>query len=488
MMSKSLKSLLTNVPTIAIIGDGSCSISQITSDSRAVSEGTLFAAVKGTQVDGHSFIEKAINQGAKAILLEHLPENPIEGVTYIQVESVPAELGKVAAHFYDNAQDELIIVGCTGTNGKTTVTTLLHDLFQHLGYKCGLLSTVEYRIGSEIFPSTHTTPDSISIHKLFKKMVDEGCTHCFMEVSSHAVDQKRISGIQFKGGIFTNITHDHLDYHKTFENYIKAKKAFFDALGPEAFSLTNKDDKNGMMMLQNTKSTRYTYSLHGGADFNVKIIESDFSGMQIKLQGEDIWTPLVGKFNAYNLLAVYAAATLITEGLEEISVAMSALGRVNGRFEAINGPEGRAAIIDYAHTPDALENVIQTIKNIQKGDSQLICVVGCGGDRDREKRPVMGHTASSRCDKVIFTSDNPRSESPEAIISDMMTGVEPQNQRKVLKITDRSEAIKTALFLSQPGDVILIAGKGHETYQEINGVKYEFDDKKITQNLFKILG
>lgn len=487
-MSKSLKSLLTGIPTIAIIGDGDCNILHVTSDSRTVSEGTLFAAVKGTQVDGHQFIEKAITMGAKAILLETLPETTVEGVTYIQVESVPAELGKVASHFYDNAQDELIIVGCTGTNGKTTVTTLLHDLFQYLGYKCGLLSTVEYRIGTEIFPSTHTTPDSISIHKLFKKMVDEGCTHCFMEVSSHAVDQKRISGIQFKGGIFTNITHDHLDYHKTFDNYIKAKKAFFDTLGPEAFSLTNKDDKNGMVMLQNTKSTRYTYSLHGGADFNVKIIESDFSGMQIKLQGEDIWTPLVGKFNAYNLLAVYAAATLITEGLEEISVAMSALGRVNGRFEAINGPEGRAAIIDYAHTPDALENVIQTIKNIQKGDSQLICVVGCGGDRDREKRPVMGHTASSRCDKVIFTSDNPRSESPEAIISDMMTGVEPQNQRKVLKITDRSEAIKTALFLSQPGDVILIAGKGHETYQEIKGVKHDFDDKKITQNLFKILG
>jgi len=488
MINKSVKNLLGNVSVVSFSGDENALISHITSDSRAVTQGTLFTAVKGTQVDGHTFVEKAISQGAIAILLENLPTQLQPEITYIQVESVPAELGKIAAHFYDDAQEELIIVGCTGTNGKTTVTTLLHDLFQHLGYKCGLLSTVEYRIGNEIFPSTHTTPDSISIHKLFKKMADEGCTHCFMEVSSHSVVQHRISGIDFKGGIFTNITHDHLDYHKTFDNYIKAKKGFFDALGPDAFSLTNKDDKNGMVMLQNTKSTRYTYSLHGGADFNVKIIENDFSGMQIKLQGEEIWTPLVGKFNAYNMIAVYAAATLITEGTEEIAVAMSALGRVNGRFEAINGPEARTAIIDYAHTPDALENVIQTIKNIQKGDSQLICVVGCGGDRDREKRPVMGHTASSRCDKAIFTSDNPRSESPEAIISDMMTGVEPQNQRKVIKITDRSEAIKTAIFLSQPGDVILIAGKGHETYQEIQGVKHEFDDKKITHNLFKILG
>ncbi len=488
MSTKTLSKLLKNVSVVSIFGDDQVEISLIASDSRQVQAATLFAAVKGTQVDGHSYIEKAVSLGAVALLVEDLPTQLLDGITYIQVESVPAELGKIASHFYDDAQEELIIIGCTGTNGKTTVTTLLHDLFQHLGYKCGLLSTVEYRIGAEIFPSTHTTPDSISIHQLFKKMVDEGCTHCFMEVSSHSVVQHRISGIDFTGGIFTNITHDHLDYHKTFENYIKAKKGFFDGLGPNAFSLTNKDDKNGMVMLQNTKSTRYTYSLHGGADFNVKIIENDFTGMQIKLQGEEIWTPLVGKFNAYNMIAVYAAATLITEGTEEIAVAMSALGRVNGRFEAINGPEARTAIIDYAHTPDALENVIQTIKHIQKGDSQLICVVGCGGNRDREKRPVMGHTASSRCDKVIFTSDNPRSESPEAIIQEMMQGVEPQNQRKVIQITDRKEAIKTAIFLSQPGDVILIAGKGHETYQEIQGVKHEFDDKKITNQLFKILG
>lgn len=474
-----MKSLREIISPLKLTGIGLADqvIHNVTLDSRTVTTGSLYAAIKGTQVDGHSFIEKAVEAGACAILHESPITQIKEGVCYIQVENVSIALGQILYEFQDRCLDDLVIVGTTGTNGKTTVSTLLFDLFTQLGYRCGLISTVSYRIAEATVNSTHTTPDAVSLHRLFKQMYDEGCTHVFMEVSSHAIHQNRIAGIPFSGGIFTNITHDHLDYHGTFAEYIKAKKMFFDGLGSQAFSLTNKDDRNGLVMLQNTRSTRYTYGLNGTADFNAKIWESDFSGMHLRLSDKDIWSPLVGKFNAYNMLAVYAAATLITEGQEEIEVAMSALSRVSGRFETLAGPGNRTVIVDYAHTPDALENVLQTIKDIQKSESQLITVIGCGGNRDAEKRPQMGAIASHKSQRCVFTSDNPRNEDPNTIIEEMMSGVEPINLRKVLKITDRAEAIKTAVALSFPGDVILIAGKGHETYQETNGVRIEFDDR-----------
>lgn len=484
-MSKSISELLENVKTIEIIGSSSSKVEGLSIDSRLVVNHGLYAAIKGTQVDGHSFIDSAIEKGATVILCQELPKSPKENVTFIKVENTAVALGQIASNFHHRVIEDLIIVGCTGTNGKTTVTTLLFDLFTHLGYKCGLISTVEYRIGKDIYPSTHTTPDVVSLHNLFAKMSEEGCTHVFMEVSSHALDQDRIAGIPFAGAIFTNITHDHLDYHITFDNYIKAKKKFFDLLNEDAFSVTNKDDKNGLVMLQNTKSIRYTYSLKGTADFNVKIIESDFGGMLLRIGSADIWTPLVGTFNASNLLAVYATAKLLTQGDEDIEVAMSALGRVNGRFEAIAGPNSRTAIVDYAHTPDALENVIRTIQNIRQGQSNIITVIGCGGNRDAAKRPEMGKIASRMSERCLFTSDNPRNEDPAQIIEEMMVGVAAEHTRKVLKITDRSEAIRTAVLLSQPGDVILIAGKGHETYQEIQGVKHPFDDRIIVTEEFK---
>jgi len=482
-----VKSLRELISTLKLKSHGldNQQIENITLDSRTVRNNSLYAAIKGTQVDGHDYIEKAIQAGAVAILHEDSIENPISGVCYIQSENVSETLGQVLYEFEDRCLDDLVIIGTTGTNGKTTISSLLFDLFTQLGYRCGLISTVNYRIAEKTFNSTHTTPDAVSLHGLFKQMHDAGCTHVFMEVSSHAIHQNRIAGIPFSGGIFTNITHDHLDYHGTFENYIKAKKMFFDNLSSEAFSLTNKDDRNGLVMLQNTRSTRYTYGLNGTADFNAKIWESDFSGMHLRLSDKDIWSPLVGRFNAYNMLAVYAAATLITEGQEEIEVAMSALTRVSGRFETISGPENRTIIVDYAHTPDALENVIQTIKEIQKAESQLITIIGCGGNRDAAKRPKMGAIASQYSQRCLFTSDNPRDEDPNVIIEEMMTGVEPVNLRKVLKITDRAEAIKTAVALSFPGDVILIAGKGHETYQETKGQRIDFDDRIWAQNSLK---
>jgi UDP-N-acetylmuramoyl-L-alanyl-D-glutamate--2,6-diaminopimelate ligase len=443
--------------------------------------------MSGTQVDGHEFIEKAIELGAKAILHSNEVAH-IEGISYIKVNDVSEALGQISLQFYDEAADNLIIVGTTGTNGKTTISTLLFELFTKLGYVCGLVSTVENRIANKIVPSTHTTPNVIALHGLFAQMLEEGCTHCFMEVSSHAIDQNRIAGIKFAGGIFSNITHDHLDYHITFDNYIKAKKRFFDQLPSDAFAITNKDDKNGSVMLQNSKATKYTYGLKGNADFRLRILESDFNGMLLQINGKDIWTSLVGDFNAYNFLAVYGAAFLLTEGEEEIDIPLSALGRVNGRFEAIAGTENKTAIVDYAHTPDALENVIKTINNIRQNGVNLITVVGCGGNRDTSKRPEMGQIASKLSDRVIFTSDNPRNEDPNAIIDAMDGGVEIQFKKKVLKITDRKEAIKTAILLSNPGDVILVAGKGHETYQEVNGVKYPFDDKQIISELFNELG
>jgi UDP-N-acetylmuramoyl-L-alanyl-D-glutamate--2,6-diaminopimelate ligase len=484
---KNLNQLLTSVRNAKVHGDRELQIQGLTIDSRTVKSNYLYAAMTGTQVDGHEFIEKAIELGARAILHSNEVAH-IEGVSYIKVDDVSEALGQISLQFYDEASDNLIIVGTTGTNGKTTISTLLFELFTKLGYVCGLVSTVENRIAHKIIPSTHTTPNVIALHALFAQMLEEGCTHCFMEVSSHAIDQNRIAGIKFAGGIFSNITHDHLDYHITFDNYIKAKKRFFDQLPSDAFAITNKDDKNGSVMLQNSKATKYTYGLKGNADFRLRILESDFNGMLLQINGKDIWTSLVGDFNAYNFLAVYGAAFLLTEGEEEIDIPLSALGRVNGRFEAIAGTENKTAIVDYAHTPDALENVIKTINNIRQNGVNLITVVGCGGNRDTSKRPEMGQIASKLSDRVIFTSDNPRNEDPNAIIDAMDGGVEIQFKKKVLKITDRKEAIKTAILLSNPGDVILVAGKGHETYQEVNGVKYPFDDKQIISELFNELG
>ncbi len=484
---KNLNQLLTSVKNAKVHGDRELQIQGLTIDSRTVESNYLYAAISGTQVDGHNFIEKAIELGARAILHSNEVAH-IEGISYIKVDDVSEALGQISLQFYDEAADNLIIVGTTGTNGKTTISTLLFELFTKLGYVCGLVSTVENRIGNKIIPSTHTTPNVIALHALFAQMVEEGCTHCFMEVSSHAIDQNRIAGIKFAGGIFSNITHDHLDYHITFDNYIKAKKRFFDQLPSEAFAITNKDDKNGSVMLQNCKATKYTYGLKGNADFRLRILESDFNGMLLQINSKDIWTSLVGDFNAYNFLAVYGAAFLLTEGEEEIDIPLSALGRVNGRFEAIAGTENKTAIVDYAHTPDALENVIKTINNIRQNGVNLITVVGCGGNRDTSKRPEMGQIASKLSDRVIFTSDNPRNEDPNAIIDAMDGGVEIQYKKKVLKITDRKEAIKTAILLSNPGDVILVAGKGHETYQEVNGVKHPFDDKQIISELFNELG
>lgn len=484
---KNIETLITTVKNAQVTGNVQEKIEGLTIDSRTVKNQFLYAAMPGTQVNGHDFIETAIAAGAKAILHSENIDYT-EGISYIKVKDVSEAIGQIALQFYDEAADNLIIVGTTGTNGKTTISTLLFELFTKLGYVCGLVSTVENRIANAIIPSTHTTPNVIALHELFAKMVEEGCTHCFMEVSSHAIDQNRIAGIKFAGGIFSNITHDHLDYHKTFDNYLKAKKRFFDQLPAESFALTNKDDKNGLVMLQNCKATKYTYGLKGNADFKVRVLESDFNGMLLQINGKDIWTSLVGDFNAYNFIAVYGTAFLLTEGDEEIDIPLSALGRVNGRFEAIAGTENKTAIVDYAHTPDALENVIKTINNIRQAGIQLITVVGCGGNRDAEKRPEMGQIAGKLSDRVILTSDNPRNEDPNAIIEAMESGVEIQHKKKVLKITDRKEAIKTAILLSNPGDVILVAGKGHETYQEVNGVKHPFDDKKIIAELFNQLG
>ncbi len=488
-MNRQLSSLLESISSTQCLGADvhSQSIQDITIDSRKASTGVLFAALQGTQVDGHDFIPKAIEQGCTAILCSTSPKEINPKCCYILCADVRETLGKICKEFHNNVIDDLIIVGTTGTNGKTSVSTLLFDYFTQQGYQCGLVSTVEYRIGKTVLPSTHTTPDIVGLHQLMAEMAKAGCTHCFMEVSSHAAHQNRIASIPFTLGIFTNITRDHLDYHGTFDNYLKAKKSFFDNLPASAMAITNKDDKNGMVMIQNTKAIRYTYAMKQSADFTVRVLEHDFNGMQLQLNKQALWTPLIGEFNAYNLCAVFAAVFLLTQGDEEAAVKMSALGTVNGRFQVLQGPNRITAIIDYAHTPDALENVIGTINQIRKNSAQLITVVGCGGNRDQGKRPQMGKIAASLSSKVIFTSDNPRNESPESIIAQMQEGVEPQHFKRTLKITDRKEAIRTACMLAQPGDVILIAGKGHETYQEIQGVKHPFDDKQITQESFNLI-
>jgi UDP-N-acetylmuramoyl-L-alanyl-D-glutamate--2,6-diaminopimelate ligase len=484
---KSLKQLIATLDSAQVFGQVEVEVNGLQIDSRSVSSGNLYAAMKGTTVDGHTFIEGCLNAGASAILCEVLPASLRDGVAYVLVDHVAKALGEICLNFYDRKAENITIVGTTGTNGKTSVSTLLFDLFTLRGNLCGLISTVENRIGTDIMPSTHTTPNIVALHGLLAQMADAGCSHCFMEVSSHAVDQRRIAGVPFAAGVFTNITHDHLDYHKTFDNYIKAKKQFFDQLPADAFAVTNKDDRNGMVMLQNTKAMRYTYAMKQPADFTVRVSEHDFTGMQLQLNQTEFWTPLIGGFNAYNLCAVYATAFLLTEGDAELPIQMSALGKVNGRFEVLRGPNRITAIVDYAHTPDALKNVLQTINEIRKNSVNLITVVGCGGNRDQAKRPEMGKLASAMSNRAILTSDNPRLEDPQSILEQMEAGVEPQNYKRIVKIVDRKEAIKTAVLMAQSGDIILVAGKGHETYQDIQGVKHPFDDKIILSETFKLI-
>ncbi|MCU0421446.1 MAG: UDP-N-acetylmuramoyl-L-alanyl-D-glutamate--2,6-diaminopimelate ligase [Bacteroidia bacterium] len=456
-------------------------------DSREAKSGMLFFAVKGTQTDGHVYIEDVINKGVSVICCETLPNRLHANITYIQVENSAETMGIAASQFYNEPSKKLKLVAVTGTNGKTTVATLLFKLFRSFNHDCGLLSTVQNQINDQIIPSTHTTPDSIKINALLHQMVQQGCEYAFMEASSHAIHQHRISGLYFAGVVFTNITHDHLDYHGTFANYIQAKKKLFDDVNSDAFALTNKDDKNGSVMLQNTKATRYTYAIKSTADFKAKIIESDFTGMLLSINDQEAWFRLVGNFNAYNLLAIYGTAFLLGKDKHEIITHLSNLEAVKGRFEYVRSELGTIAIIDYAHTPDALKNILDTINEIRTKNEKLITVVGCGGNRDAAKRPVMGDIASELSTHVIFTSDNPRNENPETILDDMQSGVKPLHYKKTLRISDRKEAIKAAVAQSGKGDIILIAGKGHENYQEINGIKYPFDDKDTVNELFKIM-
>jgi UDP-N-acetylmuramoyl-L-alanyl-D-glutamate--2,6-diaminopimelate ligase len=470
------------IKPIAIHGNDELEVAGLTLDSRAVQAGYLFAATRGAHTDGHLYIAKAIELGATAVLCEEATDLQ-EGITYVVVENAAEALGIIASEYYENPSSNITLIGVTGTNGKTSIATMLYQCFMNLGHKSGLLSTIKYSINGVDTASTHTTPNSVRINELLAEMVHAGCEYAFMEVSSHALHQYRTAGLEFKGGVFTNITHDHLDYHTDFKEYLYTKKRLFDGLPSDAFALVNKDDKNGATMVQNTKATKYTYSLKSVSDFKTKVIESDFDGMLVDLGGMEVWLRLVGHFNAYNMLAVYGVAFLLGKEHLDIVTALSAINSVDGRFQSIK-EAGITAIVDYAHTPDALQNVVDTINAIRTKNEQLITVVGCGGDRDTAKRPVMARIACQASDRVILTSDNPRTEDAGAIIEDMMEGVEPQHYKKVLKISNREEAIKTAISLSNTGDVILVAGKGHETYQEIDGVRHPFDDKEIiTKNL-----
>jgi UDP-N-acetylmuramoyl-L-alanyl-D-glutamate--2,6-diaminopimelate ligase len=476
---KVLADLLQNVTTRQIRGAADVLISSITYDSREVRTGSMFFAVKGTRVDGHSFIAQVISKGAVAVVCETIPAKSTYDVTFIQVENSSYTSGVIASNWFRNPSGKLKLVGITGTNGKTTTVTLLFNLFRKLGFHTGLLSTILNRIDDEIIPSTHTTPDAIHLNKLLDEMVKKGCSFCFMEVSSHAIVQNRVAGLTFAGGIFSNITHDHLDFHKTFDEYLKAKKRFFDELPPTAFALTNMDDRNGMVMIQNTNASTHTYSFQKMADFKGRIIEAPLDGLHLEIDGNEIWCRLVGRFNGYNLLAVFAASVLLGQDPLEVLTILSNLESVEGRFDYIKSPQGIIGIVDYAHTPDALQNVLETINQLRSGNEMLITVVGCGGDRDKSKRPVMARIAARLSDKVILTSDNPRTEAPEQIIAEMHAGVEKEFSRNVQTITDRHVAIRIACAMSRDNDVILIAGKGHEKYQEVNGIKHPFDDKEI---------
>jgi len=485
---KSLNTLLSGIEVLQLIGNDKVSINALQMDSRKVQAGDLFAAISGTQVDGHQYIQQCIQQGATAILCEKIPAEIVETVTYIRVSDSSRALGIVAANFYNNPSNQLKLIGITGTNGKTSVATLLFRLFRALGKNVGLLSTVQNQINETVIPATHTTPDAIGLNALLNSMVVAECEYCFMEVSSHAVHQSRIAGLQFTGAAFTNITHDHLDYHKTFDNYIKAKKQFFDELPATAFAVINADDRNGSIMLQNTKAAKHTYSLKTPSKFKAKIIDNNITGLQLDINNQDVHVRLIGEFNAYNILLVYAIATLLGEEKMEVLRILSSLTPPDGRFEqVVSSNEGIVGIVDYAHTPDALKNVMHTINAVRNGNERLISVVGCGGNRDAAKRPLMAMIASKFSDKAIFTSDNPRNEDPNEILKQMNEGVPAPEKKKVITIADRREAIRTACSLAQQNDIILIAGKGHEKYQEINGVKHEFDDREVLVATFKEL-
>lgn len=484
-MNRKLKHIIHNIPC-KLSGSDDISIQKLEFDSRKVEKGDLFIALRGTQLDGHNYIGRAIDQGAVAVMCESVPEKIVaKGVSIIQVNNSASALGDLASNFYDNPVQSLKLVGVTGTNGKTSIVTLLYSLLTQMGVKCGLLSTVINRVGQKEVPATHTTPDTITIHRLLKEMLDEGCTHVFMEVSSHAIDQDRIAGLEFDLAIFTNLTHDHLDYHKTFDDYLKTKKRLFDGLAESSFALVNNDDRNGKVMVQNTSAKVKTFGVKSVTDFKAKIIESHFDGMLITLDNQELWIKLIGLFNASNMLAVYGAACLLGFPNEEILRIISTLNTVEGRFENIQSSNEITAIIDYAHTPDALKNVLTTIREIKNESSDLITVVGAGGDRDRSKRPLMGKLAAELSERVILTSDNPRSEDPDSIIKEMHDGIEKKDRNRILSICDRKEAIRTACMLAKSGDVVLIAGKGHETYQEIKGVRNYFNDKQIIADLFE---
>ena len=480
-----LSELLKNVKPLCIIGSEDVDITGVNIDSRKIEKGHLFVAMKGTQTDGHKFIPKALELGATAVLCEDLPEEKADGVTYVQVDSTESAVGPVATVFFGEPSTKLKLVGVTGTNGKTTIATLLYNMFRKFGHKCGLLSTVCNYIEDEAIPADHTTPDPIELNRLLHQMVEAGCEYAFMECSSHAIAQQRIGGLKFTGGLFTNLTRDHLDYHKTFENYRDAKKAFFDGLSKDAFAITNADDKNGNVMVQNCKAKVKTYSTRTMADFRARIIECHFEGMYLEIDGREVGVQFIGKFNVSNLLAVYGAAIMLGKKPEDILVILSTLKSVAGRLEPIRSKEGVTAIVDYAHTPDALENVLNAIHEVLEGKSgQIITVCGAGGNRDKGKRPLMAQEAAKQSDRVIITSDNPRFEEPQDIINDMLAGLNAQQMKKTISITDRKEAIRTACMMAQKGDVILIAGKGHEDYQEIKGAKHHFDDREVVREIF----
>lgn len=483
---KLLKDILYKVSLISTKGDMEIAVNNLVFDSRSVISGDLFVAMRGTQVDGHDFIENALERNASCVVCEVMPAVLKKDVSYVQVVDAAKALGMMAANFYNHPSSKLTLVAVTGTNGKTTMVTLLHQLFSEMGYQVGLLSTVENRINESVLPATHTTPDAISINQILNQMLDAGCTHCFMEASSHAIVQERTAGLQFAGAIFTNISHDHLDYHETFDAYIKAKKKLFDELPSSAFALINADDKRGLVMVQNTKAKKHSYALKFPSDFKAKIINNTLQGLELEINQQSVWFRLIGEFNAYNLLGVYGTAMLLGEEEEEVLRQLSQLKGAQGRFEQIFYRD-ITAIVDYAHTPDALENVLKTIQKLRTGGEKLITVVGCGGNRDKAKRPVMAKSATKYSDKVILTSDNPRNEEPMDIIKDMEAGINPVDIRKTLTIAERREAIKAACGMATKGDIILIAGKGHETYQEIKGVKHPFDDREIVKEMLRLI-
>lgn len=481
-----LSELVKSIKTLEVVGSVEKEIAGVNIDSRRIENGHLFVAMKGTQVDGHKFIPKAIELGAVAVLLEDMPEEVVENVTYIKVASTEEAVGPVATTFYGNPSEKLKLVGVTGTNGKTTIATLLYNMFRKFGHKCGLLSTVCNYIEDEAIPTDHTTPDAIELNMLLARMVEAGCEYAFMECSSHAIQQHRIGGLKYQGGLFTNLTRDHLDYHKTFENYRDAKKMFFDNLGKDAFAITNADDKNGLVMVQNCKAKVLTYSTRSMADLKARILECHFEGMYLEIDGREVGVQFIGRFNVSNLLAVYGAAVMLGKQPEDVLVVLSTLKSVSGRLEPIRSNEGVTAVVDYAHTPDAIVNVIQALRDVMNGKGQLITICGCGGNRDAGKRPIMAQEAVKASDKVILTSDNPRKEDPELILDDMEAGLTDEQKRQVLRITDRRQAIRTAVAIAQKGDVILIAGKGHEDYQIIGDVKHHFDDREEVKAAFGI--